>query len=102
MFEHGKPTVNNLGYSFREISHHEYISCFGYDSNFNFQILDKENLVDQIRDMMPMRTTHSLVLNAHNYLNDVLQRQISAKSEQYGVDFSSNVFLTVLLEITSP
>ena len=41
IFKHEKPTVNDLGYSFRAISHHEYISCFGYDSNFNFQILYK-------------------------------------------------------------
>ena len=73
--------------SIRAISLTEYISCYGYDSNYSSYLTGQPNIIHALRRTLPCRTVqHIAAESAHFSLRSSIDRRSIHASNTTGVD----------------
>ena len=63
----------------RAISINEYLTTFGYHSQFALAIQKNHNCINMIRQMIPVKTMSSILSSAHIVLTDILKQTLASR-----------------------
>jgi hypothetical protein len=77
----------------RCISTYEYISCFGYDTNFTYSISERLISFDDVCTMTPHQTTLAIMDACFECLSKIQHQEIKTNSTLLNLDLSPNIFL---------